>query len=57
MGEIRNDGDDALELEERFTTTLLERQSEVDGTNIVGEESGRLPPRTTIDWITTPVKT
>ena len=35
----------------------MERQSEVDGTNIVGEESGRLPPRTPIDWTPTPVKT
>ena len=37
MGDIKNGGDDALELEEGFKNPLLERQSEVDGTTIVGE--------------------
>ena len=57
MGESDNDGDDALDLEEGFTNSLMERKIEVDGTNIVGEESGRLPPRTPIDWTPAPVKT
>ena len=37
MGERKKDGDDALDLEEGFKNDLLERQSEVDGTTIVGE--------------------
>ena len=57
MVESRNDGDDALDLEEGFKNDLLERQSEVDVTTTVGEESGRLPPHTTIDWTPLPVKT
>ena len=35
----------------------MEHQIEADGTNIVGEESERLPPRTHIDWTLLPVKT
>ena len=46
-----------LELEEGFKNALLERQSEVDVTTTVGEESGRLPPRTPIDWTPLPIKT
>ena len=38
MGEINSDGDDALDIEEGFKNSLLGRQSEVDGTTIVGEE-------------------
>ena len=57
VGESENDGDDALDLKEVFTNSFLERQSKVAGTNIVGEESGRLPPHTTIDWTPLPVKT
>ena len=49
--------DDALDLEEGFTNDLLERQIDVDGTTIFGEESGRIPPRTHIDWTPPPVKT
>ena len=56
MGESDNDGDDALDLEEGFTNSLMERQIEVDCTNIVGEESGKIPPRTQIDWTPPPVK-
>ena len=57
VGEIENDGDDALDLEEGFTNALLELESEVDGTTIVGEDSGRLTPRPTIDWTHPPVNT
>ena len=57
VGERKKDGDDALDLEEGFKNDLLERQSEVDGTTIVGEQSGRLPPRTPIDWTPPTVKT
>ena len=57
VGESDNDGDDALDLEEGCTNSLLEHQSEVDGTTIVGEESGRIPPRTPIDWKPPHVKT
>ena len=46
-----------MDLEEGFTNSLLERQSEVDGKNIVGEDSGRIPPLTTIYWTLLPVKT
>ena len=56
VGESENDGDDALDLEEVFANALLERESEVDGTNIVGEESGRLQPRTPIYWTPPHVK-
>ena len=56
VGESNNGGDDALDLEEVFTYSLLDCQSEVDGTIIVGEESGRLTPRTPIDWTSLPVK-
>ena len=55
--ESNNDGDDAFDLEEGFKNALLERQSEVDVTTTVGEESGRLPPRTPIDWTPLPIKT
>ena len=48
MGESDNDGDDALDLEEGFTNSLLERQREVYDTTIVGGESGILSPRTPI---------
>ena len=57
MGESENGGDDVLDLEEVFTNSLLGHQSEVDGTTIVGEDSGKLPPRTTIYWASPPVKT
>ena len=56
VGESNNDIDGALDLDEGFTNVLLEFESEVDGTTIVGEESGRLPPRTPIDWTPPPVK-
>ena len=36
VGESNNARDDALDLEEDFTNALLERQSEVDSTTIVG---------------------
>ena len=49
MGEIDNDKDDTLDLEEGFKNALLQHQSEVDGTIIFGEDSGRLQPRTLID--------
>ena len=49
MGEIDNDKDDTLGLEEGFKNALLQHQSEVDGTIIFGEDSGRLQPRTLID--------
>ena len=45
-----------MELEEGFTNSTLERESEVYVLTIVGEESGRLAPRTTIDWTPPPVK-
>ena len=57
VGESENDRDDALEPEQGFTNALLELQSEAGGTTIVGEESGRLPPRTPVDWKPPPVKT
>ena len=57
VGEIDHDVDDALDLEEGFTNALMENQIEADSTNIVGEESGRLPPRTHIAWTLLPVKT
>ena len=57
VGESNNDGDDTLELKEGLTHSLLERQSDVDGTTIVGKESGRLPPHTNIDWTPPPVRT
>ena len=57
VGGSENDGDDALDLEQRFINGLLERQSELDGTNIVDKGSGRLPLRTPIHWTPTPVKT
>ena len=57
VGESDNDGDDALDLEEGFKNSLLGRQSEVNGTTIVDEESGRLPPSNPIDWTRMPVKT
>ena len=56
VGESNNDIDGALDLDVGFTNVLLEFESEVDGTTIVGEESGRLPPRTPIDWTPPPVK-
>ena len=56
VGESNNDGYDALELKEGFTNALLKLQSEMDGTTIFGEESGRLPSRTPIDWTPLPVK-
>ena len=37
VGESNNARDDALDLEEDFTNALLERQSEVNSTTIVGE--------------------
>ena len=57
MGESNNDRDDALDLEEGFTNSLLERQSELYGMTIVGEDSGRLPPLTPIDLTLKLVKT
>ena len=56
LGESDNDGDDALDLEEVFKNALMEGQSEVDDTTIVGEELGRIPPHTPIDWTPPPVK-
>ena len=55
VDESDNGGDDALDLEEGFTNALLELQSDVDGTTIVGDKSGRL--RTPIYWTPPPVKT
>ena len=57
VGESDNDGYDTLDLEEGFTNCLLEHHSEVDGTTIVGEDSGRIPPCTPIDWKPPPIKT
>ena len=57
VGESDNDGYDTLDLEEGFTNSLLELQSEVDGTTIVGEESRRILPRTPIGWTPLPFKT
>ena len=57
VGESNSDREYALDLEEGFKNTLLGRQSAVGVTTIVSEESGRLPPRTPIDWTAPPVKT
>ena len=57
VGESDNGRDDALDLKEGFINALLELQSDVDGTTIVGDESGRLPPRTPIDLTSPTVKT
>ena len=57
VGESDNDKDDTLDLEEGFKNSLLERQSEVNGTTVFVDESWRLPPRTPIDWTPPPVKT
>ena len=57
VGESDNDRDDALDLKEGFKNSLMERQSEVDGTTIVGEDSGRLPTRTLVYWTPLTVKT
>ena len=57
VGESNNYEDNALELEKVFKNALLECQIEVDDKTIVGEESGRLPPRTPVDWIPLHVKT
>ena len=56
VGESDNYRDDTLELEEGCTNVPLEHKNEVDGTSIVGEESGSLTPLTTINWTPSPVK-
>ena len=57
VGESYNGGYGALDLEQGFKTPLLGIQIDVDGTTIFGEESGRLPPRTPVDFSPTTVKT
>ena len=57
VGERKNYGDDALDLEEGFTNSLLERQSEVYGITVFGEDSWRIPSGNPIDWTPPSVKT
>ena len=57
VGESDNDKDDTLDLEEGFKNSLLERQSEVYGITVFGEDLWRIPSGNPIDWTPPPVKT